>query len=504
MKRWLVPFVCLVAGASAGAFIAGPLLQAQVASAPQASTNIPKELTSYHDVVAKVLPGVVSIEAQAKPKAKAKAERPGPRRRPSDNFDLPDDLRRFFDDMEKRQELPDESPFLGFGSGFLVSPQGIVLTNYHVVNGADQVEVHLQDGRKFTSKNIVSDRKSDLAIVRLETKEPLPYLELGNSDAMQIGDRVLAVGAPFGLTGTVTAGIVSAKERNGFNMNMYEDFLQTDAAINPGNSGGPLVSLDGKVIGINSAIKSRSGGFQGVGLAIASNMAKDVMDQLLKNGVVRRGYLGVQVRDLDPEVASHLGVTGHGVLVSKVVDGSPADKAGIKAGDVITSVDSKPIKDGRDLQRIVARLPLHKPSEVSLVHDGKVKLAKVTIEDQPADLGEVATPRPRRYKPDAETVPLDKLGMEVSTLSPQVAERLGYAESATGAIVTSVEPGSLAAQAGLRQGMLITRVDKTPVESATALQDALKKASLDKGVLVKTQSPEGGVGYVILKAEGSK
>ena len=184
---------------------------------------------------------------------------------------------------------------------------------------------------------------------------------------MEIGDRVLAVGAPFGLTGSVTHGIISAKGRNGLSMNMYEDFLQTDAAINPGNSGGPLVNLEGKVIGINSAIKTRSGGFQGVGLAIASNLAKNVMDQLLKDGVVHRGYLGVQIKDLiDTEVAGRLGLKDgqHGVLVAQVFDKSPAGKAGVQAGDVITAIAGKPIKDGRELQRIVASLPLGKPADV--------------------------------------------------------------------------------------------------------------------------------------------
>src|SRR5205085_2615933 len=201
-------------------------------------------------------------------------------------------------------------------------PKGVVLTNFHVVGGADQVEVQLKDGRKFLSKDIHGDRKTDLAIVRIKAgDEPLPFLELGDSDAMEIGDRVLAVGAPFGLTGTVTAGIVSAKGRNGLNVNMYEDFLQTDAAINPGNSGGPLVNLEGKVVGINSAIKSRSGGFQGGGLAIASNLAQRVMHALRTDGVVHRGYLGVQIRDLDPEVAARLNLPKDtGVVVAEVFD----------------------------------------------------------------------------------------------------------------------------------------------------------------------------------------
>src|SRR5207244_7605565 len=186
-------------------------------------------------------------------------------------------------------------------------PKGVILTNYHVVGGADSVEIELRDGRKFTSKDIHGDRLNDLAIVRIRTSEPLPYLELGDSDKMEIGDRVLAAGAPFGLTGSVSAGIVSAKGRDRLGMNMYEDFIQTDAAINPGNSGGPLVNLDGQVIGINSMIKTRTGGFQGVGLAIASNLAKNVIKQLEESGTVRRGYLGVSIQELDTELAARLG-----------------------------------------------------------------------------------------------------------------------------------------------------------------------------------------------------
>ena len=224
-------------------------------------------------MVKTVVPAVVSIEAKAlaerKPPAKA-------RRAPQLPPGVPEEHRRFFDAAE--EPVPD--PNLGFGSGVLIDPSGVVLTNYHVVEGADAVEVELHDGRKFTSKDIRRDAKTDLAVIKLTADKPLPFLELGDSDAMEVGDRVLAVGAPFGLTGSVTHGIVSAKSRQNLNLNQYEDFLQTDAAINPGNSGGPLVGLDGKVVGINAAIKTRSGGFQGVGLAVSSNLAKDVVRQL--------------------------------------------------------------------------------------------------------------------------------------------------------------------------------------------------------------------------------
>jgi serine protease Do len=323
---------------------------------------------------------------------------------------------------------------------------------------------------------------------------------------MEIGDRVLAVGAPFGLTGTVTNGIISAKGRNGLNMNMYEDFLQTDAAINPGNSGGPLISLDGRVIGINSAIKSRSGGFQGIGLAIASNLGKNVMKQLEEHGVVKRGYLGVQIKGLEPEVAAKLGVNdGKGVVVGQVFEGSPAAKGGLKAGDVITTVNGKTIKDGRDLQLMVATLPLGKPVDVKVVRDGKAQDMKVTVEEQPEEFGNTrvpVTPGPRR---DRDSINMDKLGVSVTDMTPELAEQMGYEKKVEGAVISSVETGSTAAEAGLRRGMVVTRVDKQAVKSASAFKSAMEKASSQKGgVLLQVQSPRGGTDYIVVKPGESK
>lgn len=249
------------------------------------------------------------------------------------------------------------------------------------------MEIHFQDGKTLKSKEIFRDPKTDLAIIRVETKEPLPTLKLGNSTEMEVGDRVIAVGAPLGLTGTVTQGIVSAKGRD-IHMNMYEDFIQTDAAINPGNSGGPLLNLKGEVIGINSAIKSGTGGFQGIGLAISSNLAKNVMDQLLKGGSVHRGYLGVQVSPLNEEVAARLGVTSKtGVVIGKVTAGSPAEKAGLQDGDVLTDLAGAPVKNPRQLQQAVAGLAIGKSAEVGIVRDGARKSLTLTVEEQPETFG---------------------------------------------------------------------------------------------------------------------
>jgi len=499
MSRWSLPLLGLMSVGLAGGLVAERSLHGQQ---QPVVTGIPKELTSYRNVVKQVLPAVVSIEARVKPKAKMMSQPRG--RRPAENPQAPEEFRRFFDQFGGQppfHDFSDEGPRVGFGSGFLVDPKGVILTNYHVVGGADQVEVTLSDGRKFTSKDIKGDRKTDLAIVRIEGQGSFPFLEMGDSEQAEVGDRVLAVGAPFGLTGTVTHGIVSGKGRNGFNMNSYEDFLQTDAAINPGNSGGPLVGLDGKVIGINSAIKSRSGGFQGVGLAIASNMAKSVMKQLLENGVVHRGYLGVRIKDLNPDVASRLGVPDHhGAIVGLVTEGSPAAKAGLQAGDIITAINGKPMKDSYELRQTIATLPVGKPTELKVVRDGKPQTLKVTLQEQPEDFEAVAshelqTPRQRK-----DSVHLDKVGVEVSDLTPELAEQLGFSTKTKGALVTGVDRDSAASQAGLRRGVLVTKVDKQPVESANQFRDIVSKGALDKGVMLQVQTPEGGTDFVMLKA----
>jgi serine protease Do len=500
MKRITLVVCCLLLGLAAGTFLANSFLHSQAPT----PTAVPKELTSYRNIVKKALPAVVSIESRAKV-LKASRPNPNPNRRRSPLEDqVPEEFRRFFEmPFSDGDETP--QPRGGFGSGFLVDPKGVILTNNHVVDGAEQVTVELRDGRHFTSRDIKTDPKTDLAIVRIDAKAPLPYLELGDSSAMEIGDRVLAVGAPFGLAGSVTSGIVSAKGRS-LNLNMYEDFLQTDAAINPGNSGGPLVNLEGKVIGINAAIKSRSGGFQGVGMAIASNLAKNVMEQLLQHGVVRRGYLGVQIKDvIDPELASRLGLKDgeHGVLVTHVFDKTPGSKAGLKDGDVIETLAGKPVKDGHDLQGIVAGLTLGQPVSVKVLRDGKPVTLSVTIEEQPRDYGSTRVPAPQAPHSGEESVAVDKIGVEISDLTAELAEQMGYPEGTKGVVITKVAGDGLAAGAGLRRGMVITKVDRKPVQSAKALKEAVAAASTERGVLLQVQTPQGGTNFVLLRSAAS-
>jgi serine protease Do len=506
MRRKSIVSICLAAIVLVGVvLVGGPLLKGQF----KTPAPLPQELTSYRDIVKTVLPAVVSIERRFKPVAHSKSQgADGPRsetRRFFKEFpglpkdQLPEEIRKFFEEFEKQPFLMPEWPRQrGFGSGFLIDPQGVIVTNYHVVESADEVLVELRDGRKFTSKEIKSDPKTDLAIVRIQTKEPLPYLKFGDSDKMEIGDRVLAVGAPFGLTGTVTAGIVSAKGRN-LHLNMYEDFLQTDAAINPGNSGGPLVNLQGEVIGVNSAIKSHSGGWQGVGLAIASNLARDITTRLLKEGTVHRGYLGVSIKDLDPEVAARLGLDKQtGVLVAKVWEGSPAAKAGLKDGDIITALDGKPVKNSRELQNAVTALPLNQTVSLTVLRDGEQKELKVTIAEQPAEFG-VATGKLQGPNAERQSDELDQLGVEVAELTPELAKQFGYKEDVQGVVITQVQPDSPAADAGLRRGMLLVKVDKKPIKNIAAVRAALAKAAAEKGVLLQVRSPEGATDYVLVK-----
>jgi serine protease Do len=359
MNRWAFATVGLIIGGLIGSYFIAPALHGQPGKQP-APPAVPRELTSYRDLVKRVLPAVVSLEAKLKGQ---------PENQPKPPFG--------------------EAPKVGFGSGVIIDARGVILTAFHVVEGAEFVLVTFHDGRQVASRDIRGDKKTDLAIIVLDAKgQPaLPYLSLGDSDAMEIGDRVLAGGAPFGLAGSVTHGIISGKGRNGLKLNMYEDFLQTDAAINPGNSGGPLINLEGKVVGINAAIKSKSGGFQGVGLAVASNLAKSVAQALLTDGVVKRGYLGCFVRELTPELAATLGLGKQaGVIVAEIYDNTPAAKAGLKVGDVITALGARPVPDTKTLQDIVIGLPLNKATSATIIRDGKTQTLQVTIVEQPENL----------------------------------------------------------------------------------------------------------------------
>lgn len=487
LSRVPLAFGCLVLGGFV-AILLNDRLHGQAVPPP-----MPKEVGSYRDVVKHVLPAVVSIEARATKRIN------NPRLRQLPN-NVPEEFRRYFEGLD--QEQP-SNPNLGFGSGVVIDAGGVILTNFHVVDGADTLEIAFQDGRKYSTSDIRRDPKTDLAIVRIKADRPLPFLEFADSDAMEVGDRVLAVGAPFGLTGTVTQGIISAKSRSNLRLNQFEDFLQTDAAMNPGNSGGPLVNLEGKIVGINSAIKTRGGGSNGVGLAVSSNLARDVSRQLLDGGSVKRGYLGVGVREVDAELAARLGVPAgnNAVLVTKVYDNTPSAKAGLKAGDVILSIGGIQLKDVNTLPRVVSKLPLNQPADVVYVRDGKTFSQKVTIEEQPEDYGlseRIVRGGSARVPADAS---IDVAGLTVADLTPQLAAQLGYPRDAKGALILGVERGSAAADAGLAKGLLIVKVDKAVVGNAKDFEAAMAGASKEKGALLLVTRPTGESDFLVLKVK---
>lgn len=461
--------------------------------------GIPQEFASYRDIVKKILPAVVSVEATTTVQTNKKSSSP---RRPFEVPWPPDDFRKFFEEFQDPFDFSQEFPPMhGFASGFVIDPAGVILTNYHVVKGAEKVTVEFQDGRKFVAREIRSDPKTDLAVLLIEATN-LPCLMLGESDRAEIGDRVLAVGAPFGLVGSVTSGIVSGKGRN-LNMAMYEDYIQTDAAINPGNSGGPLINLEGKVVGVNTAIKSRSGSWQGVGLAIPSDLVKKVWPQLQRDGKVRRGYLGIQVRKLDSQVAASLGLPNQsGIIVSKVFENTPASKAGLKDGDVLTSIAGKDVKDVQQVQRTVTELQPGNSVKLAIFRDGKSMIMTAALEEQPTEFG-LPTPQPLQHN-KVDGISLEGLGIRVADLTPDRARQFGHMKAAEGAAITYVDPGSLAAEAGVERGSLILKVDNKPVQNAEAAREMVGKGSLERGILLQIKSPNDGISFVLLKSSGNR
>ena len=464
-KRWPLAVTCLGLGLIGGLFASQQLIGQQGVPVPVLPGNappLPRDWQSYSAVVKRVLPAVVCVEGKNK---------------------------------ANRAKLEDLDP--GFGSGVIIDPSGIVLTNNHVVAETTSVEVTVQDGRKFNSKEICRDLKSDVAIIKLDTNAPLPFLEFGDSAQMEVGDRVLALGAPFGLTGSVTQGIISAKSRQNLNLNMYEDFLQIDAAVNPGNSGGPLVSMEGKVIGLTSAIKTRSGGFQGVGLAVSSNLAKNIAEQLIKFGAVRRPYIGVLVDDLDDATAAKLKLKPNaGVVVTKVFDKSPGEKANIGVGDVITTVNGQPVTTAKAMQKVTLDLPLGKPVEMHVTRKGQQFATRITAEDQPAMVGAA----PAANAPQA-AMNFDALGIAVTDITADMANRMGFPKNLKGVVVAGVTRNGLAQDSGVVRGMVILQVDRTPVASASDFRKAIEQASREKGAVLHVLRANGDVDFVILKGQ---
>lgn len=481
--------------------------QQPAAVSPQARENLSHANSlsqAFRASANRVLPAVVSIQNVVQPKL---VQREMPRRSPkmAPGFDRPGMeeldplLKKFFEGMPDMEDMQPEGPQRGresSGSGVIIDSAGIILTNNHVVAGGGKLRVKLHDGREFDVVDVKTDPSTDLAVIKIKSDKPLPYAELGDSDQMMIGDWVLALGQPFGLQDTVTAGIISAKGRD-IGITRHNEFIQTDAAINPGNSGGPLVNLQGEVVGINTAISSSSGGFQGIGFAVPVNVAKWVSTQLLKDGAVHRAYLGVGIQAVDHTLAEQLGLsTSNGALITDVQPDSPAAAAGMMPQDVVVEFAGQAIHSPRQLQAVVGRAPLGTKQPLVVLRDGKKVTLQVSVREQPKGYGEVA----KQDEPEApakESSAFDELGLNVSPLTADVAKQLGV-KSEQGVVVTEVEPGSVAAQAGLTDGDVITQVARTPVNNVDEFRAAVKQADLSKGLMLLVKGGQGSR-FVVLK-----
>lgn len=372
------------------------------------------------------------------------------------------------------------------GSGFIIDRDGSILTNNHVVENAEKIVVRLADEREFEAKVIGKDSKTDIAVIKIDAKGNFPLPPLGDSDQLEVGEWVMAIGNPFGLDNTVTAGIVSAKGRH-IGAGPYDNFIQTDASINPGNSGGPLINLRGEVVGINTAIFSQSGGNIGIGFATPINLAKEVLLQLKSKGKVTRGWLGVVIQRVTPEIAESLGLDkARGGLVAELSKDGPAERAGVKVGDVIVEFDGKEIKESNDLPIIVARTAVDKKVRVKVLRDKK----EVTLTVAVGELKEVAVVASAKEK--------GEFGFTVQTITPQIAESLGL-ERAEGVVITAVESGSPGDEAGLRRGDIILEIDRKPVRNLADYRKALGESKKDKGSLFLVRRGESTL-FLALKS----
>jgi len=414
--------------------------------------------------------------------------------------DMEEFRRRFFgDDMpfefrfETPRQVPREFFSRGLGSGVVVDARnGYVLTNNHVVANADEVEVVLADNRTFKAEWVRTDRLSDLAVVKIKP-EGLIEAPLGDSDKVEVGDCVLAIGAPRALPQTVTAGIISAKGRRTTQSEMYQDFIQTDAAINRGNSGGPLVNMKGEVIGINNHILTASGGNEGIGFAVPSNMARNIMKQLIDKGKVTRGYLGVRIQNVDENLAKSFDVPStKGALVAQVSKGSPAEKAGIKVGDFVTAIDGKQAEGVNELRNVIADIAPGKTVNLEIYRDGKKKTVPVEITAQPED---VAAAFDRRTGRPTAT---PRYGLKVADLTSELAEKYGLEESLKGVVITEVDPASDAAERGLTGGMVITHVGRKAVSSVEEFTRELSRKEAEGGVRLRVVDRQGASTFVFV------
>ena len=462
----LISFAAVFSCCKTGLFGSEPAAPPPAAPAPAAPVVVDGTRTSYADVVERTSPAVVRIEAEHKNGV--------PQTQQRSPFGDDDFFRQF--PMPRQNQRPQIER--GMGSGVIVSADGTIMTNAHVVDEAEKITVLLSDNKSFDAKLVGIDKPSDLAVLKIEAQN-MPFLTLGNSDGVRVGDIVLAIGNPLGIGQSVTAGIISAKgRRTGLSDGSFEDFLQTDAPINRGNSGGALVNLNGELIGINSQILAGgpSGGNIGIGFSIPSNMAKSVMEQLLKDGKVRRGMLGVNIQTLTEDTAKALDLKDvAGVLVSNVRSGSAADKAGVKRGDIITAINGERIDDGNVLRNKVAGTLPGTEMKLTVLRDGSTQELTAVLDE--FDL-ENTSPRNNQQNEEGPSVEKQsgKLGLTLQPVTPQVARQLGLASDNEGVVVTDVDQAGVGAEAGIARGDVLLEVNRASVSSPDDVQAAITKA----------------------------
>jgi serine protease Do len=485
---------------TAAAFICGTLMVTAASKPPKIIVSdkpIDREASlpaSFAPIVKKVASSVVSIYSTHKVTMQ-------PYFQPFMDNPM---LRRFFGDPSDGDEgAPHAHKFQSLGSGIIVSDDGYILSNAHVVEGADDIKVALaNDKSEYTAKVIGSDPQTDIAVLKIDAKKLKP-ITLADSDTLEVGDVVLAIGNPFGVGQTVTRGIISALGRGGFGIVHYEDFIQTDASINPGNSGGALVDIEGRLIGINQSIVSRSGGSQGVGFAVPVNQARSIMDHLITDGTVKRGYLGVNIQDVTSELADEFRLPNEqGALVGGVQPGTPAASAGLRAGDVIVEFNGRTVSDSRHLSLVVSETAPGTRTSVKVIRDGRPKTFDITLDSLPNELTARDGNQDQEGSPGVSA--LD--GVELSDIDPGMRQRLDIPSQMSGALVTEVAPDSPAQEAGLQRGDLILEINRQPVDDA---QDAMKLIRKAKGnrLLLHVWSKASGLSgskYIVLQADDSK
>jgi serine protease Do len=450
------------------AFAIQPLIAEQKAEAGLGENVLEQSSKAFTKIAKTAIPATVFIKATQPPSEQEASESPF-------NFFNDDLFQKFFRGGPLNRSQPSQPQIAG-GSGFFVSSDGFIVTNYHVIKEAKQITVVLNDGREFSATVTGSDPRTDLAVLKVEGTNFSP-LQFGDSDHLDIGEWVIAIGNPFALESSLTVGVVSAKGRQDLGITAFEDFIQTDAAINPGNSGGPLLDIHNHVIGVNTAIMTQTGGYMGIGLAIPSKMAKHVIDQIIAHGDVKRAYLGVLLQPLDKELADAMGLDKQeGVMISDVIKESPAEKAGLKQGDIISSYDNKPVKNMAAFRNDIAMMSPGTEIKLRVLRNGKTLSITASMSSQ-IDGGTVS----------AEII--QKLGLEIENLTPEMASRLGYPADLRGVVIAKVKPGSPAAKVNLRPPFLIVGVvidwnHQKRISNATDFKEALKAIGDKKHVIL--------------------